>query len=214
MKKIDRELDELKIEKSTIQSKATECILDMIMVIDELIKKYIIGDIKIVDELPPTGTGKTKRNKVDKLLTIDLDEYEKKEIVGGLRCNTFLLKVSQNLIYQEYFGTTIYQAKKKYDITNLILINTDLKFIPKALSYGIDGKKTWLITEYKSGKMLSECRKFKNFSLNYIAKDIAKTLYIIHNVKFSDKYGWISNNTIFAQETFIASLERELERLF
>ena len=42
MKKIDRELDELKIEKSTIQSKATECILDMIMVIDELIKKYII----------------------------------------------------------------------------------------------------------------------------------------------------------------------------
>ncbi len=39
MKKIDRELDELKIEKPTIQSKATECIPDMIKVIDELIKK-------------------------------------------------------------------------------------------------------------------------------------------------------------------------------
>lgn len=141
------------------------------------------------------------------------NEYKKIELSGGLRCKTEHLTGKDDIIYQEYRESSMYQAKKKYDITNLIHSNVKTSFIPKALNFGIESDKTWLITEYKTGKMLSDIRKEdKNFSIKSISKDLAQCLFDIHNIKVKTKYGWITDNEVFKHETFCDYLKSELLR--
>ena len=187
-------------------------IQDLYDYINSNLKQFVIGDVKIVDTLPTTGTGKIKRNKINDLFNIDLSKYKKKELSGGLRCKTYLLNGEEKYIYQEYYDNTMYQAKKKYDITNIIQNKIETSFIPKALSYGIEKDKTWLLTEYKSGDTLEQVRKDKNFKLNLIAKDLAKTLYLVHNSSNYSKYGWITDKEVFENDTFAGYLQNELER--
>lgn len=141
------------------------------------------------------------------------NEYKKIELSGGLRCKTEHLTGKDDIIYQEYRESSMYQAKKKYDITNLIHSNVKTSFIPKALNFGIESDKTWLITEYKTGKMLSDIRKEdKNFSIKSMSKDLAQCLFDIHNIKVKTKYGWITDNEVFEHETFCDYLKSELLR--
>jgi len=181
--------------------------------INNNLKEFIIGEVKIVEELPTTGTGKIKRNKINNLLSINLDNYTKKELYGGMRCKTVHLSGKEDLIYQEYIENAKYQAKKKFDITNLIHSNVKTDLISKALTFEVEDDKSWLVTEYKTGKMLSVIRKEdSNFSLNVIAKDLAKCLFEIHNIKVESKYGWITDNEVFENEKFTDYLKSELRR--
>lgn len=181
--------------------------------INNNLKEFIINDVKIIDELPITGTGKIKRNKINNLLSINFEEYNKKELSGGLRCKTEHLSGKDDIIYQEYSENSMYQAKKKYDITNLIHSNVKTSLIPKAMTFGMENDKTWLITEYKTGKMLSDIRKEdKSFSMKCISKDLVKCLFDIHNIKAKSKYGWITDNEVFEHETFCDYLKSELLR--
>ena len=180
--------------------------------INSNLKDYIIGDVKVVSELPTTNTGKIKRRKVNELLDININNYKKTELFGGLRCKTYLLEKKDKYIYQEYFENTMYQAKKKYDILNLIQNNINSEFITKAYSYGKDSGKTWLLTEYKKGNSIEYYRKHDKFIINDISEDLARTLYKIHNISVNSKYGWITDNEVYENETFTAYLESELNR--
>ena len=181
--------------------------------INNNLKEYVIGDIKIVSELPTTGTGKIKRKKVEALQNINIDEYEKTELSGGMRCKTYLLeKGNDKYIYQEYYEGTMYQAKKKYDILNMIQNNNDCNYFANAYSYGIEKEKTWLITEYKEGKTLKELRNNKNFQLDSVTHELTKALNIVHSIPVKHKYGWITDNTVFENEKFSLYLENELKR--
>ena len=186
---------------------------DLYDYINNNLKDYVIGDVKVVSELPTTGTGKIKRKKVENLLNININDYDKKELFGGLRCKTYLLNNGkEKYIYQEYFDSTMYQAKKKYDVINMVNNNVNTPYIAKAYTYSIEKDKTWLLTEYKEGKTVEELRKNKKFKLTAIAEDLAKTLNIIHKTPVSYKYGWITDNTVYESDTFVTYLERELKR--
>ena len=186
---------------------------DLYDYINNNLKDYVIGNVKIVSELPTTGTGKIKRKKVEELHNINIDEYQKKELFGGLRCKTYLIdKEDIQYIYQEYYDGTMYQAKKKYDILNMIYNYEHTPFIAKALSYSVEKDKSCLITEYKTGETVEKLRNNKKFKLNYIASDLAKALKIIHNVPIKYGFGWISDNEVFEYKTFSLYLENELKR--
>ncbi|MGM9849307.1 MAG: AMP-binding protein [Bacilli bacterium] len=184
---------------------------DLYDYINANLREYVIGTVKVVDTLPTTGTGKIKRNKVNELIEIRPDDYKKIEINGGMRSKTYLLEGDNKYIYQEYFENTKYQAKKKYDISNIVLSNDETTSIPKAISYGENKEKSWLITEYKKGKTLNELRKEK-MDISDIAADLTKTLYKIHNSSNYNKYGWITDTTVFDNETFIDYLNSEIQR--
>ncbi|CDF11978.1 unknown [Mycoplasma sp. CAG:776] len=66
------------------------------------LKQFVIGKIKIVNELPIKGTGKIKRNKVNKIINFDIKNYKMKELSGGLRCKTFLIENDIEKIYQKH----------------------------------------------------------------------------------------------------------------
>ena len=168
------------------------------------LKQYVIGSVKVVNQLPTTGTGKIKREKVKNMFEFDVNDYQKSELSGGLRCKTFLLsKNNEKLIYQEYYDNTKYQAQKKYNVTNLIKQNNKNILIPDAYQFGVDENKSWLLTEYKKGMMLSQLRQ-SNFSLKEISKD--------HNTKINSNYGWITDKDVIEYPKFSDYLENELFR--
>ena len=186
---------------------------DLYDYINNNLKDYVIGNIKIVSELPTTGTGKIKRKKVEELQNINIDEYQKTELFGGLRCKTYLLENKyQKYIYQEYYDGTMYQAKKKFDILNMIFNHKHTQYIANALSYSVETEKSCLLTEYKEGNTIDKLRKCAKFKLNYIASDLAKVLKIIHGVPVKYKFGWITDNEVFENESFSLYLENELKR--
>ena len=186
---------------------------DLYDYINNNLKDYVIGDVKIVADLPTTGTGKIKRKKVDNLLNININDYDKTELFGGLRCKTYLLNNEKDkYIYQEYFDSTIYQAKKKYDVINMVQNNKVTDYIAKAYTYSIDKDKTWLLTEYKEGKTVLELRNNKDFALTSIAEELAEALNIIHTTPVNHKYGWITDNDVYENDTFSVFLESELKR--
>ena len=186
---------------------------DLYDYINNNLKDYVIGDVKVVSKLPTTGTGKIKRQKVEELKDIEISKYRKTELFGGLRCKTYLIeKQDEKYIYQEYYDKTMYQAKKKYDILNMILNYKDTPYIAKALSYAVEKNKSWLLTEYKEGETVENLRKDKKFKLNYVASDLANTLKIVHDVPVNYKFGWITDNEVYENNTFSLYLENELER--
>ena len=185
---------------------------DLYDYINSNLKQFVIGEIKIVDDLPTTGTGKIKRNKIKDLFSFNINNYKKSELFGGLRCKTYLLDDANNkYIYQEYYDNTKYQAQKKYNVTNLIKMQDKDILIPFAYKYGNDDSKTWLLTEYKEGEMLSKLRS-KGFSLNDISNDIALTLYKIHSTVINSDYGWITDKDVISYRKFSEYLESELTR--
>lgn len=181
--------------------------------INNNLKDYVIGDVKIVEELPTTGTGKIKRKKVNELLNIDINNYKKTELFGGLRCKTYLLENNDDkYIYQEYYENTIYQAKKKFDILSLIQQNVNSKYIANAYNYNTNDNMSWLLTEYKEGKTINFLRENTDFKINSIANELAMVLHDIHNIPVKYKYGWITDNCVYENNTFTDYLKSEIDR--
>lgn len=133
-----------------------------------------------------------------------------KEINGGLRCETYLVKSKgEKYIFQIYIDKAIYQAKKKYDILNKI----NNKFIPKAIKAEEHKEYSYLITEYLEGETLHYHRIIsKNIPLAHVFNELAKVLVYIHNIK-CDKFGWIDNHSINAKDRFIDYIDSEYNRL-
>lgn len=189
-------------------------IQDLYDYINSNLKKYIINKVEVVKALPVTGTGKIKRNEIDKISTFDLNNYNIKNLSGGMRCETLLLTNKDNykdkFIYQKYYDYTKYQAEKKYNITNTILQSNNKIKIPKAFFWKNNDDYTCLLTEYLPGKMLSEVDN--KFVLIDIMPELALNLYYIHNSINIDYFGWITDNNVFKHDTFYKYLESELER--
>jgi long-chain acyl-CoA synthetase len=187
-------------------------ICDLYDYINTNLKKYVIRDVKIVDNLPTTGTGKVKREEINAMTQIDINDYSFKELSGGLRCKTYFIhNGNEKKIYQEYYENTQYQAEKKYNITNMIKESNPNVLIPNAYSWGKDNEKTWLLTEYMEGQMLNDIHD-ENFKFQDITKELAKTLFTIHSTKVGNKYGWITDNSVIPYETFSDYLSSELFR--
>lgn len=132
-----------------------------------------------------------------------------KKIQTGLRCQTYIVEVSEKkYIFQIYLENTIYQAKKKYDLLKLF----DLNEIPKAYKYYECNDFAYLVTEFKEGTNLNEIRKDNNFNFKDVSKEISNVLYKIHSVK-NNVFGWITNNTIFKNDKLINYINFEYNRL-
>lgn len=138
---------------------------------------------------------------------------EDQKVTGGLRCSTYTLNNrNKKAVVQIYLENTKYQARKKTDISNLL--NKDCQYIPEILAFDENGDSAYLITEYKEGRTLSQIRAIdKNFSLEYIADEIAETLNIIHNIKNKNGYGWIGDNGVIEYIKFEEYIKSEIERL-
>ena len=132
-----------------------------------------------------------------------------KKIQTGLRCQTYIVEVNKRkYIFQIYLENTIYQAKKKNDLLKLFNLNQ----IPKAYKYYECDDFAYLITEFKEGTNLNEIRKYSDFDLKDVSKEIASVLYKIHSVK-NNVFGWITNNTIFENDKLIDYIKFEHNRL-
>ena len=81
------------------------------------------------------------------------------------------------MIFQVYENSTIYQAKKKYDILKLF----DEDTIPKVYDYKVTNSYAYLITEYKKGERIGELFTNEDFSLDEISKQLSKTLSKVHS---------------------------------
>lgn len=138
---------------------------------------------------------------------------ESHKVTGGLRCSTYILNNgNKKAIVQIYLENTKYQARKKSDISERL--NKDCKYIPKIFAFDENDDGAYLITEYKDGKTLKEIRKIdKDFSLEYIADEIAETLNVIHSIKNENGYGWIENNKVIEYIKFEDYIKSEIERL-
>lgn len=153
--------------------------------------------------------------KFDKLIG-DLSKVigiESQKVTGGLRCSTYILNNgNKKAIIQIYLENTKYQARKKSDISEWL--NKDCKYIPKIFAFDENDDGAYLITEYKDGRTLKEIREIdKDFSLEYIADEIAETLNAIHSIKNENGYGWIENNKVIEYIKFEDYVKSEIERL-
>lgn len=188
-------------------------IQDLYDYINSNLKKYVIGDVVVIDKLPTTGTGKVKRNKVTKLENFDITKYDRTKIINGITCKTELLENDdKKLIYQEYYDTNLYQVDKKSYINDLCENRGGINTIPRILLKGKNEEKSWLITEYKAGETLNSIRKNdKDFDFASIVADFAKTLCFIHSIK-GNKYGWITGSGVIEKDNLSDYLSSEIVR--
>lgn len=132
------------------------------------------------------------------------------EMQKGLSCKTYLVKVKdKKYIIQIYVGDRIYQAKKKYNILNLI----NSCFIQKTVKFEENEEYSYLVTEYIDGENLEYYRQYEsNFSSDPILCELAIIIHQIHNIKNKNKFGWIDNNGLNAYSNLAKYIDSEYFR--
>lgn len=114
--------------------------------------------------------------------------FEKKEIQSGYRCKTFLLNNNkEKYIYQVYIEDNKFQAKKKFDITNLIKSNVNIPEIPNIIDFGENNNFAYLVSEYKEGIEFDKAKK-SNIDYHNFYKSLANILNRIHSIDVGDKF--------------------------
>lgn len=132
-----------------------------------------------------------------------------KNIQSGYRCNTYLVEEnSEKYILQIYEEGTGYQAKKKYELLKCF----ECEYIPKAYRHKEFQNYSYLVTEYIEGETLTEILKREEYNFSDIVDDLTKILVKIHKIK-SNTFGWITDNSVIENESFINYIRFEYHRL-